>query len=429
METTSTPDWPLTKKLLFRFFFIYFLLYIFLNPNDVLPYIGNLYKWYVQPFYWLAIKVGGFILNLAMPAEIPANGSGDTAYDYVIILIIASLALIGMITWSVLDRKRPSYNKLFYWLTVVLRYYIAITMLAYGFYKVIKLQFPFPSFARLMEPYGNSSPMGLAWTFMGYSTGYNYFTGIAELSCGILLLFRKTSALGAVMTLVVAGNIMAINYCFDVPVKLLSTTLVMMALFLIIKDVKRFSNFFVFNKSAAPANLSPHRFTKRWKNITLTVVKYTLIAYTLVFDAFGAMRVEKQYGDKAPKSPLYGLYEVKTFIVNRDTLKPLTTDMFRWNKLAIDGRGGYLLVQLMNDSTTNMGLELDTVKKKMTITNFTDAGDKYRFTYTLPQKDSLVIKGTYKKDSIQVRFHRYGTNKFLLVRRGFHWINEYPFNR
>jgi len=33
--------------------------------------------------------------------------------------------------------------------------------------------------------------MGLAWNFMGYSTGYNYFTGIAELSCGLLLSSAK----------------------------------------------------------------------------------------------------------------------------------------------------------------------------------------------------------------------------------------------
>jgi len=376
----------------------------------------------------MAAWIGKHILHLSQPVTVFTNGSGDTTYDNIIILFMAFLAFVGTALWSAIDRKTRNYNKLLYWLTVVLRYYVAITMMSYGFYKVIKLQFPFPSFGTLMEPYGNSSPMGLAWNFMGYSTGYNYFTGIAELSCGFLLLFRKTTAFGAVMTLIVAGNIMAINYCFDVPVKLLSTTLVMMALFLILKDVKRFSNFFLFNKVAASSDIAPHRFRKKWKNITLTTIKYLLIAYTVIFDLKGVLDAEKQFGPKAPKPPLYGLYEVKSFVVNKDTLPPLTTDTTRWNKMAISYPGN-AMIKFMNDSTNYFALKVDTVKKKIEMNKYSDTLHKWLFTYAQPKKDSLVITGVYKKDSLRITFHRFDASKFLLVRRGFHWINEYPYNR
>jgi hypothetical protein len=428
METTTIMDWPLAKKLAFRFFFTYFLLYIFFNPNGVLPYVDDVYNWYIQPFHKLIVWIGNHVLHLAKPISAFTAGSGDTTYDNIIILFMAFLAVVGTIIWSVADRRRPAYDKLFYWLTVVLRYYVAITMLSYGFYKVIKLQFPFPSFGRLMEPYGNSSPMGLAWTFMGYSTGYNWFTGIAELTCGVLLFFRKTSAWGAVATLIVAGNIMAINYCFDVPVKLLSTTLVIMALFMILKDARRFTNFFILNKPAAPADLTPHRFKKKWKNITLSVVKYALIAYTVVFDLYNAAQAEKQYGSGAPKSPLYGLYNVKKFIINKDTLKPLTTDIVRWNKIALDDPS-YAFLKYMNDSTEYMSTTIDTVKRKIVMYRFKDTLNKYHFKYSKPAKDSLYLVGTFKKDSVKIMLNRDDVNKFLLVRRGFHWINEYPYNR
>jgi hypothetical protein len=428
MDTTATADWSLLKKLTFRFFFIYFLLYIFFNPNGVLPYIDDVYNWYIQPFHNLVVWIGGHILHTEKPVTVFTNGSGDTTYDNIIILFMAFLSLVGTIAWSVVDRKSVGYNKLFYWLTVVLRYYVAITMLSYGFYKVIKLQFPFPGFGRLMQPYGNSSPMGLAWTFMGYSTGYNWFTGIAELSCGVLLFFRKTSAWGAVATLIVAGNIMAINYCFDVPVKLLSTTLVIMSLFLILKDAKRFSNFFILNKPAPAADLTSHRFKKKWKNITLYVVKYALIAYTVIFDVYGAVKAEKEYGSGAPKSPLYGLYEVKKFVINKDTLQPLTTNLVRWNKIALDGPD-YAVLKYMNDSTEYLSVKIDTIKRTLVIYRFTDTVNRYHFTYTKPQKDSLYLVGKFKRDSVKIMFHRDDANKFLLVRRGFHWINEYPYNR
>jgi hypothetical protein len=430
METTvpAASDWNLWRKLIFRFFFIYFLLYIFFNPNGVLPFMDDVYNFYITPFHGMAVWIARHVLHLSQPVTVFTNGSGDTTYDNIIILFMAFLAFVGTALWSAIDMNTRNYNKLLYWLTVVLRYYAAITMLSYGFYKVIKLQFPFPSFGTLMEPYGNSSPMGLAWNFMGYSTGYNYFTGIAELSCGFLLLFRKTTSLGAVMTLIVAGNIMAINYSFDVPVKLLSTTLVMMALFLILKDIKRFSNFFFFNKVAASSDIEPHRFRKKWKNITLTTVKYILIVYTVFFDLKGVLEAESQYGPKAPKPPLYGLYEVKTFIVNKDTLQPLTTDTTRWNKMAISYTGNVML-KFMSDSTAYFNFKVDTVKKKIEMNKYSDTVHKWLFTYVQPKKDSLVIKGIYKKDSVKVTFNQFDAGKFLLVRRGFHWINEYPYNR
>ena len=157
-------------------------------------------------------------------------------------------------------------------------------MLSYGFVKVFKLQFPFFSPDRLLEPYGNSSPMGLAWNFFGFSKGYNYVMGFAELSSGFLLLFRRTTTLGAIVTFVVAGNIMAINYCFDVPVKLLSTALVVMALFLLAKDIHRLINFFFLNKPTNAANITAPVFRKKWQNITTVILKYGLILYVVIIN-------------------------------------------------------------------------------------------------------------------------------------------------
>jgi hypothetical protein len=225
-ETTASPFyWSAPKKIALRFFFFLFILYIFFNPNGVLPYTDVIAEYLIQPFHIIIPWLSKNLLHMPQPITTFTNGSGDTTYDYLVILLIVSVSVIATIIWSILDRKARNYNKLFYWLCVILRYYVGITMLSYGFVKIIKLQFPSPSPGRLLQSFGNASPMGLAWTYMGYSTGFNYFTGMAEVSCGVFLFFRKTTTLGALLGLVVAGNIMAINYCFDVPVKLLSTTL------------------------------------------------------------------------------------------------------------------------------------------------------------------------------------------------------------
>lgn len=430
MEKTATEPvkWQLYEKVAFRFTFILFVLYILFNPNGVSFLLGPFAEIYIKPYHSLVTWASTHILGMKTPVTIFTGGSGDTTYDYLTVGFIAILSAVGCLIWSVSDSRRSNYNKLLYWLTVIARYYVAITMVTYGMVKVIKLQFPAPSLNRLLEPYGDSSPMGLAWTYMGFSTGFNYFTGFAELSCGILLLFRKTSTLGAVVGLVVAGNIMAINYCFDVPVKLLSTALVVMCLFMLIKDAARLINFFFLNKIAAPANLSPHRFAKRWKNITLITIKVLLIAYSLISSFYESLSYAARGGDKAPKPPLYGIYYVQSFAINQNQLPPLTTDTTRWSRLVIN-RKGYATVKTMNDSLKLYICKVDTGKHSISMFPDPDSSKKVVFTYSRPKPGILLLAGKLKDDSIHISMNKFDLKKLKLTNRGFHWINEAPYNR
>ena len=420
--------WSPAQKIALRFFLVFFLLYILFNPNGVLPYTDLVANLYIQPFHQFIPWIAKHILHLPKPITVFTNGSGDTTYDYLIVLFITTVSFVITIIWSVIDRKARNYNKLFYWVCVIIRYYMGITMLCYGFVKIIKLQFPGPSPGRLLQPLGNASPMGLAWTYMGYSTGFNYFTGLAEVSCGLFLFFRKTTTLGAVLGLVVAGNIMAINYCFDVPVKLLSTFLVFMSVFLLAKDALRLINFFFLNKIAPPSNISPHQFKARWKNITLCTIKYILLTYTLLITIYGDVQAAKNYGDKAKKPPLYGIYDVQSYVVNKDTIAPLATDTVRWRKLVV-GNQGYAQVKLMNDSSKAYNFKPDTVKHTIVIFSDADTLKKNYFTYTQPKKDELLLKGKWGNDSLKINFKKFDMNSFRLISRGFHWVNEYPYNR
>ena len=239
----------------------------------------------------------------------------------------------------------------------------------------------------------------------------------------MLLFFRKTTTLGDIVELVVAGNMDAITYSFDVPVKLLSTFLVLMCLFILIRDTRRLINFFFKNKEAQPSNLTPHRFKARWKNITLCVIKYVLIIFVLTTNFVQAMQSSKVYGENAKKPPLYGLYNVETFIKNRDTLKPLTTDSIRWNKLWISYSHS-ASVKLMNDSVKHYSFIADTVKHIIT-------GDYFKDTlmYSVQKPDIMILQGHWEAASVYIRLRKMDPNKFLLLKRGFHMISEYPFNR
>ncbi|HEY4061637.1 MAG TPA: hypothetical protein VGM30_07040 [Puia sp.] len=427
-----SPTWTASQKITFRFSAVFFLLYVLLNPNGVVPGFDLLYEIYIKPLHSLIPWIGHHILHLSYPITVFTNGSGDTTYDYVIILLIVVLAVIGCGIWTILDRRRNGYRTLQYWLLVIVRYYLATTMIQYGMVKVIKLQFPEPGLSRLLEPYGNSSPMGLAWTFIGYSKGYNYFAGIAETLAGVLLLFRRTTAFGAFLAFIVGANIMAMNYCFDIPVKLLSTMIVIMALFVLSENIRNLFSLFFLHATVRLQSAKPPAIRKRAWFLTGRILKILFVAYVLIGTTSDAILATSKYGETAPKVAMRGVYYVKTFIRNGDTIAPLQTDTTRWKQLLLDGSPsyGYASIRVMNDSSKGSYVfKPDTIHHTLVLYRGVDTTKKYYFSYRFPKKDSLVLVGSWKGDSVQISLQQYDRQNFLLVRRGFNWINEYPMNR
>lgn len=436
MEQPVNPtSWTASRKLLFRFFFAFFLLYIVLNPNAGVPKVDLLFDLYIQPFHHLIPWIGQHILHLSKPITVFTNGSGDTTYDYVTLLFLFVVAILASLGWSFLDRKRASYNVLLYWLTTIVRYYLAITMLSYGYSKVFKAQFPAPDVFRMMEPYGESSPMGLAWTFMGYSQGYNYFTGFAEVLAGLLLFFRRTTTIGALVALVVSANIMAMNYCFDIPVKLLSTMMVVMSLFLLSDNIRQLSGLFFGHRTVRLVVPRRPLIRKRALSITLIAAKFLLIAYVVAGYAFSAFDRMQRYGDDAPHTPLYGIYNTKVFLVGKDTLPGLPGDTTRWKQLVIGGSSNfsYAVLKMMNDSLKGFESKTDTTQRLLTISDYDDSTKRWLLHYRSQGKDSLILWGSRewgrRSDSILIALTRYPADYFPLARRKFSWINEYPYNR
>jgi len=43
--------------------------------------------------------------------------------------------------------------------------------------------------------------------------------------------------------------------------------------------------------------------------------------------------------------------------------------------------------------------------------------------------NELALEGSLEGSAIRTLLRRRDANSFLLLNRGFHWVNEYPFNR
>ncbi len=423
---TNTP-WNIYKKISFRFFFLLLSLFIILNNNGAFPFFYYVIKYPTLVLHDLIPWFSQHVLHYNYDFKIYTNGSGDTSYDWVLLVFMFLISVVGCIIWSVFDRKRKSYHTAYYWLIVLVRFYLAFTLVMYGAIKVIKLQFPDPSLFRLLQPFGQASPMGLAWTFLGFSKGYNVFMGIIEVSA-ILLLFRRTVIIGAFLSLAATVHVMAMNYFFDVPVKQLSTALVVMCLFILAPHFLKLYRFFVRYENQQLEKMHRPVYKKRWLFMVAYTGKYLVIAASMLFLLSTLIAQSKTYGSNAPKPFMYGIYNVESMGFKGKTLPPLTTDSTRWKQMIIN-YAGYARVKTMNDSTFNFTTVFNVKKKTLVLNSQDKEAAQYILTYSVVGKDKLLISGLKGKDSISVSFKRKDLKDFRLINRGFHWVNEYPYNR
>ncbi|MEA2603470.1 MAG: hypothetical protein QOF89_4462 [Acidobacteriota bacterium] len=423
-ESRSVPQWGLARRILFRFVFVYFLIYLLPFPLDVIPGLEKVIQKYQDLWNALVPWVGEHVFHVGIPAQ-PA-GSGDTTYNYVQIFCYAVLAATVALVWTLLDRRRPSYARLHEGFRIYVRFALATVMLGYGMAKVFKGQFPDPPLDRLLQTYGNSSPMGILWTFMGASTAYTVFSGLCEVVGGLLLTTRRTALLGALVSMGVLANIVMLNFCYDVPVKLYSSHLFLMGLFIAAPDLKRLANLLVLNRRVEP--VEPYRlFARPWLHRASLVLRTLLIGSLAGYLLYGAYQARKEYGDLAPRSPLYGVWNVDEFVVDGAVRPPLVTDTVRWRRMVFE-YPGFVSIQPMNESSRRVAYMLKLGKNTMTLNKRGDSKGLSTLSYQQPGPGFMALEGTLNGQKIRARLSRQD-NSFLLVNRGFHWVNEYPFNR
>ena len=403
--------WNTTRKFLLRFVLVFFGLQIL----PVLSFIGD-------DIYPIISKTIFSIDKISLEP----TGSGDMYYNYMELFLCFVLAIIASLVWSLFNKKEKGYDTLLHYFLVFCRYYLAYSLIGYGYAKIFYGQFGAPGLERLLQPYGDSSPMGIAWTFIGASKPYTMFSGFAELIGGVLLLFRTTAVLGALIGFVVMFNVMVMNFCYDIPVKLYSTQLVVLSFIIMYCMGHNLKLVLIHNKPTESVIFKP-LFQKKWLKISRVIFKISVLFYLLGFDGYEQYQSIAEYGPDAPKAPLYGIYKPVQLIKNNDTLK-LYSDSSEWKNLVIE-YSGYAMVKQLNDRKIRLKFEVDTIKKSIITYEDRDTLNKFNLTYKLLNDTTLQLNGVYKKDTINYVLGKVNLKSFRLINRGFHWVNEYPYNR
>lgn len=406
MSASSWPDRAL-HRFLFRWVFAFLLLFNFPFPLNVIPGI-NVDQWMTKAWDVLVQPAGRALFGVSPSSAF--TGSGDTRWGWTQLALLVCISLAAALVWTVWDR-RTNYPRLARFLHVYVRFALGYVMLVYGTSKVIPTQFPAPSLDRLVQPFGQASPMGLLWTFMGASAPYVIFTGLGEMLGGLLLTMRRTALLGALVSAAVMTQVAVLNFCYDVPVKIFSTLLLFEALVLLAYDARRL----LFA-------LIPQVPRAAWWKIALRTVAVVAVCVLFLEQAL-------EFRDQlANRSPLRGIWRVDTLRINGVNRPPLITDATRWRRMIFDFPQG-MSVQLMSDKRERYGITLEEARKAFTLKRRDNPNFKASFTYQRPDPRTLIVDGTMEKDRIHAVAHLEPETDFLLQPRGFHWINEIPFNR
>ncbi len=425
----QVPRWGFGSRVAFRFCFVYFGL--FCVTTQILPSLFPIPKVDIPdpatlpPVRPVVMWTAAHAFHITHPLVYTGSGSGDKTFDWVLSFSLLVFSLVATGVWSVLDRKRENYIALHKWFRLFLRFALASQMLTYGMAKVIPLQMPFPYLTRLLQPYGTFSPMGVLWASIGASRSYEIFAGSAETLAGVLLIFPRTTTLGALVCLVDMIQVFMLNMTYDVPVKLFAFHLILMPLVLLAPEFSRLVNVLFLNRTAGPSTQPPLFRTPRANRIALA--GQVIFGLFLVgMNVYGSWSARHIYGEARPKSALYGIWNVDQFSIDGAVRPPLVTDNGRWRRAIFDFPASMSL-ERMDDSFASYGASINESEKTITLTMGADWKGNLTFERVAPNR--LILDGDMDGHKVHMQLQRVDREKFLLVSRGFHWIQEYPFNR
>lgn len=409
----------------FRFSVLYFGLYVVTTQMFggmlALPFFRIPELAEQTPFRQVVFWVGEHIVRLDAPIPLQPTGSGDTLFNWVHALTLLLIAVSGTAIWTAV-RRAGAHPRLFKWFRLFIRFALGSTMLSYGLVKVIPLQMPILSLQRLVEPFGNFSPMGVLWSSIGASPSYEIFTGCAEVFAALLLFLPRTTLAGAMLALMNSIAIFALNMTYDVPVKLFSFHLILMSLFLLAPEMSRLFRFYL---GAAVGRSREPRLggTPRAQRVAV-IAQGTFGAYLLALGLYGSMQSWKTYGGGAPRPALFGIWEIQQMTVDGADRPPLLTDSTRWRRLIVQ-REGSAVFQLMNDSFSYYRATWDSTAATLTLT----AREPTTFAVSRPTPTELRLSGELDGTQVHLVATLRDHESFELHSRKFHWIQEFPYNR
>jgi uncharacterized membrane protein YphA (DoxX/SURF4 family) len=387
--------------------------FFILNGMIFIPFSFQFYS--IQQFLSENI-FGGLVNYFAALTSIEWQLNDLSSDSKRLVILVVLLSLISL-TLAFISRLKQ-FNKIqLYNIENVIRliatYYLGWILLKYGLDKLFKCQFYLPEPNILYSRVGDLDKDILFWSSMGSSYSYNIFMGLSEIIPGILLFFGKTRKLGLLLVLGVLLNVVAINFSFDISVKLFSSFLLFIAIYLIVPFAINLWRFLSNQQIVLTQNsIDPNIKSKKLSHWSV----FVLISIILIESMFVYVKNQNFNDDKQERPLFHGAYEVDQFIQGKDTLKGENNSL----KNIFFHRDAYLIFQFKNEEMVDFKMDIDPIIKRLTLIDDEQNKKTYSIEFNqLTKKMKLIHQGKYEQEIIHCTQKEW--KKMPLIQPLFHW--------
>jgi hypothetical protein len=414
------PEWKATTRVAFRFFVAYLALYaaatqilggLLVFPGVSLPALGTRWPMREITAWWSRV--------LRVDAPLVLTGSsGDTAFHWVQTFWLVLVALLVAVVWSELDRRKQ-YRSAYGWFRLFVRFALAAQMFYYGMAKVIPTQFPAPSLVTLVEQVGNLSLSDLLWTFVGASTPYQIFTGVAEVVAGVLLVVPATATLGALVAMIDMTQVLALNLSYDFGLKQMAAHLILMSAFVAAQDAGVLWRALVLN---AHTGVRPQPGPPRILGRSAVAAQLAFGAYLLAIFTVLSWNNWFAISGGRERSALYGIWDVESLSIDGTAADADSAAYdYRWRRVIFD-TPDVVVIQRTDNSFLHYVSTQSGDGSRVTLQKGRSALFDGRWEVERSEDDRLLVRGRMEGHALEAQLQRVGFDTFKLLNSTFRWI-------
>lgn len=366
----------------------------------------------MQMVHWSAQIFFGHSNDFYSPISSDSLGLLIHCFNLLLLSIVAAfLFLFRMPSSTALDQW-------YYWLRTFLSYYIALQMLLYGFNKVFKYQFYLPEPNTLYTNVGEIPRDLLFWTVMGTAYGYTVFAGLLEVLAALLLLFRRTRLVGGLLTIILLANISAINFGFNISVKIYTLFYILFTGIILFPHIARLYAFLLQNRWVERSDWEPtyNRFPTR---LAYANIKTMIVGLFLLESLYPYFKANNFNDDQHARPAFHGAYEADSFVQSAVSYPDESIYPWRWSKAFVHRRG-YFVVQYQNGKTQDYEFTYSEEEGFFELTN-TSTQQASRLNYFALPDGSLRLEGVLDKEPLQVFLDKLDWRSLPLLQHEFYW--------
>jgi hypothetical protein len=240
------------------------------------------------------------------------------------------------------------------------------------------------------------------WTFMGASDVYSIAAGLAELTAGLLLLWRRTWLPGGILAMLAMTQVFLLNLCYDVPVKLLSGTLLATAIAITFPYWSNVLRVFTNGTPLPPRHLWPAPGGTGFRKVVSRLGFTAAIAHTALFGVLAVIGLNDMH---TPRSDLDGEWQAISFTVDGIPAPMTGHDPNHWANVAITDRTGYTTFVSQAPAGRTTVWALDRQEGRLLIRQrLSDKPTEIR--YRWDADGTLILSGALDRTQIEGHFQR-----------------------